>query len=349
MKSQKRIADYGVSIGTLPRGPRNAITDVEGVLVGHCTLADGSVQTGVTAILPHRGNLFRDKLLAACHVINGFGKSIGLVQIEEMGTLDTPILLTNTLSTGTASEALVRFMLKDNPDIGRETGTVNPVVCECNDGFLNDIRGLHVGQEHVFKALAEAGEEFEEGAVGAGRGMSCFQLKGGIGSASRIVETEGGSWTMGTLVLSNFGQMEDLTVGGKHIGPSVLKIAPPSDEQGSIIVLLATDLPLTERQLKRVCRRAAVGISRNGGFMGSGSGEIVLAFTTANRFSHDETAPVVPLGMFNENLMNLPFRAAAEATEEAILNSMICAEPVTGRDGNRRDSLRDFAHLFEAP
>ncbi|NLB83977.1 MAG: P1 family peptidase [Synergistaceae bacterium] len=348
MKSQKRIADYGVSIGTLPSGPRNAITDVEGVFVGHCTLTDGPVQTGVTAVLPHGGNIFRDKLMAGCHVINGFGKSIGLVQIEEMGSLETPILLTNTLSTGMTSEALVRFMLKDNPDIGRETGTVNTVVCECNDGFLNDIRGLHVGQEHVFNALAAAGQEFEEGAVGAGRGMSCFQLKGGVGSASRIVEAEGSCWTVGALVLSNFGQMEDLTVGGKHIGPSILKIAPPSDEQGSIIVLLATDLPLTERQLKRVSRRAAVGISRTGGFMGSGSGEIVLAFTTANRVSHDETAPVVPLGMFNENLMNLPFRAAAEATEEAILNSMICAEPVTGRDGNRRDSLRDFAHLFEA-
>ena len=347
MKSQKRMADYGVSIGTLPRGPRNAITDVEGVLVGHCTLSDGPVQTGVTAVLPHRGNFFRDKLLAACHVINGFGKSIGLVQIEEMGTLETPILLTNTLSTGTASEALVRFMLRDNPDIGRETGTVNPAVCECNDSFLNDIRGMHVEGEHVFSALSAAQEEFEEGAVGAGRGMSCFQLKGGIGSASRIVEAEGKSWTVGALVLSNLGQMEDLTVGGKHIGPSIMKVAPPSDEQGSIIVILATDLPLTERQLKRVSRRAAVGLARTGGFMGSGSGEIVLAFTTANRVSHDETALVIPLNMFNEDLINLPFRAAAEATEEAILNSMICAEPVTGRDGNRRDSLRDFAHLFE--
>ncbi len=349
MKFQKRIADYGVSIGTLPRGPRNAITDVEGVLVGHSTLSDGPVQTGVTAVLPHRGNIFRNKLFAASHVINGFGKSVGLVQIEEIGTLETPILLTNTLSTGTASEALVRFMLKDNPDIGRETGTVNTVVCECNDSFLNDIRGMHVEQEHVFSALAAAGVEFEEGAVGAGRGMSCYQLKGGIGSASRIIEAEGSSWTVGALVLSNFGQMEDLIMGGKHIGPSIMKVAPPSDEQGSIIIILATDLPLTERQLKRISRRAAVGLSRTGGFMGSGSGEIVLAFTTANRTNHDETAPVLPLNMLNEDLMNLPFRAVAEATEEAILNSMICAEPVTGRDGNRRDSLRDFAHLFEAP
>ena len=181
MDFRKRITDYGVNTGILPRGPRNAITDVEGVRVGHCTLADGPVQTGVTAVLPHGGNLFREKLLAACHVINGFGKSAGLVQVEEMGTLETPVLLTNTFAVGAASEALVRHMLADNPDIGRETGTVNPVVCECNDGFLNDIRGFAVREEHVLRALASASEDFEEGAVGAGRGMSCHQLKGGIG------------------------------------------------------------------------------------------------------------------------------------------------------------------------
>ncbi|GAB1485736.1 hypothetical protein MASR2M79_07830 [Aminivibrio sp.] len=177
MKSQKRMADYGVTIGTLPRGPRNAITDVEGVLVGHCTLSDGPVQTGVTALLPHRGNLFRDKLLAACHVINGFGKSIGLVQIEEMGTLETPILLTNTLSTGTASEALVRFMLRDNPDIGRETGTVNSVVCECNDSFLNDIRGMHVEGACLPRPLR--GEGGVRGGGTTSGGCPAFSSRGG--------------------------------------------------------------------------------------------------------------------------------------------------------------------------
>ena len=346
MESGKRIADYGVTIGIMPRGPRNAITDVEGVRVGHCTLSDGPVQTGVTAVLPHGGNIFREKLLAAAHVINGFGKSAGLVQIDEMGTLETPVLLTNTFSVGAASEALVRYMLGDNPDIGRETGTVNPVVCECNDGYLNDIRGFHVREEHVLQAIASASAEFCEGAVGAGRGMSCYQLKGGIGTASRIVEVEGLSFTLGALVLSNFGQMEDLRVDGRHIGPSIMETDPPGDEQGSVIVVIATDIPLTERQLGRVARRASVGITRTGAFIGSGSGEIALAFTTANRVLHDETAPAVPLAMFNENNINLAFRAAAESVEEAVLNSMTCAESVTGRDGNYRLSLAGFSGLF---
>jgi len=346
MESRKRIADFGVITGTMPRGPRNAITDVKGVRVGHCTLSDGPVQTGVTAILPHGGNLFREKLLAAAHVINGFGKSAGLIQIDEMGTLETPVLLTNTFSVGAASEALVRYMLGDNPDIGRETGTVNPVVFECNDGFLNDIRGFSVREEHVLHALSSASEEFDEGAVGAGRGMSCYQLKGGIGTASRIVQTEGLSFTLGTLVLSNFGQMEDLRVDGRHIGLSIMEIHPPQEEQGSVIVVIATDIPLTERQLGRVARRATVGITRTGAFIGSGSGEIVLAFTTANRFRHDETAPLVPISMFNENSIDLAFRAAAEAVEEAVLNSMVCAEAVTGRDGHSRHSLAEYSGLF---
>ncbi|MEA4952231.1 MAG: P1 family peptidase [Aminobacteriaceae bacterium] len=346
MDFRKRITDYGIKPGILPRGPRNAITDVEGVRVGHCTLADGPVQTGVTAVLPHGGNLFREKLLAACHVINGFGKSAGLVQVEEMGTLETPVILTNTFAVGAASEALVRYMLADNPDIGRETGTVNPVVCECNDGFLNDIRGFAVREEHVLRALASASEDFEEGAVGAGRGMSCHQLKGGIGTASRILEAEGASFTLGVLVLSNYGQLEDLRVDGRHIGPAIGKIHPPQDEQGSIIAVIATDIPLTERQLRRVARRATVGITRTGAFIGSGSGEIALAFTTANRFRHHETAPLVTLSMLNENHINLAFRAAAEATEEAVLNSMAGAEPVSGRDGHIRHSLAEYAHLF---
>lgn len=166
MLGQKRIADYGIHVGHMKRGALNSITDVSGVKVGHCTLRGEGINTGVTAVIPHEGNLFREKLFAACHIINGFGKSVGLIQIEEMGTIETPILLTNTLNTGTVSEALVRYMLKDNRDIGRETGTVNPVVCECNDGFLNDIQGLHVRKEHVLTAIANANKEFEEGAAG---------------------------------------------------------------------------------------------------------------------------------------------------------------------------------------
>ena len=349
MKSRRRIQDYGVLVGRMERGPRNALTDVEGVAVGHCTIAGDGVQTGVTAILPHPGNVFREKVLAACHVINGFGKSAGLVQVEEMGTLETPVVLTNTFSVGTASEALVRHVLDGNPEIGRETGTVNPVVLECNDGFLNDIRGFHVRGGHVLQALAAAAPDFEEGAVGAGRGMSCCQLKGGIGTASRLVHADHRLFTVGALVLSNFGEMGDLVVDGRKVGAKIEILDPPADEQGSIIVVLATDIPLTERQLVRLCRRAAVGISRTGGHMGSGSGEIVLSFTTANRVLHFETSPVTSIGMFGEAFMNLAFRAVAEAVEESVLNSMICAETVTGRDGHKRRSLADFEDLITTP
>ena len=184
-------AKWNLTIGHLPHGPLNKISDVPGVTVGHCTLADGDVQTGVTALLPHPGDLFHEKLLAASHVINGFGKTTGLVQIDELGTLETPILFTNTLSVGTAETALVKYMLAQNPDICETTGSVNPVVCECNDSGLNDIRGLHVTEQNVFDALADCKADFAEGAVGAGRGMRCHGLKGGIGSASRVVELDG--------------------------------------------------------------------------------------------------------------------------------------------------------------
>jgi len=188
--NNKKIRDYGIIIGSIPTGKNNSITDVKGVKVGHKTLNNGNIKTGVTAVVPHEGNIFKEKLIAACHVINGFGKSTGLVQIEELGTLETPIILTNTLSVGTAHEALVRYMLENNDDIGDTTGTVNPVICECNDGEINDIRGLHVKKEDVFDAIKSADVEFEEGNVGAGTGMICYDLKGGIGSSSRVIELD---------------------------------------------------------------------------------------------------------------------------------------------------------------
>ena len=210
-------AKWNLTIGHLPHGPLNKISDVPGVTVGHCTLADGDVQTGVTALLPHPGDIIHEKLLAASHVINGFGKTTGLVQIDELGTLETPILFTNTLSVGTAETALVKNMLAQNPDICETTGSVNPVVCECNDSGLNDIRGLHVTEQNVFDALADCKADFAEGAVGAGRGMRCHGLKGGIGSASRVVELDGKNYTIGSLVLSNHAMFDDLMVGGTPI------------------------------------------------------------------------------------------------------------------------------------
>ncbi|NLD33654.1 MAG: P1 family peptidase [Clostridiales bacterium] len=348
-------ASFGIRIGRLAAGPRNLITDVPGVAVGHHTLADGPVQTGVTAILPHPGNCFEEKLPAAVQVFNGFGKSLGLVQVEELGQLETPIVLTNTLSSGTAWTALCRYMLARNPAIGRETGTVNPVVFECNDGHLNDIRGLHVQEADVLAALDAAAEHFAEGAVGAGRGMRCHGLKGGIGSSSRVMEIGESRYTLGALVQTNHGSLADLTVAGKHIGPQAEALLKggwtadytPQEDRGSVIVVLATDLPLGAGQLKRVARRAIAGLSRTGSNIGHGSGEIALCFTTAQRIKHFDDKPTRQMTELNEDHINLAFRAAAEATEEAVLSALLHAEAVTGRDGHRAEALRDVLAELE--
>ena len=229
------------SFGIQQKGKRNLITDVAGITVGHCTLADGDVQTGVTALLPHQGDLFHDRCPAAVHVINGFGKSAGLVQVQELGYLETPLILTNTLSVGTAFTACVRYMLARNDQIGRAESTVNPVILECNDGYLNDIRGLHVTEDHVFAALDAADTTFALGAVGAGRGMSCYHLKGGIGSASRVFEIGGQTYTLGALAMTNFGSLIDLTIAGERIGKKLA--AEPEDAKGSCIMVLPAAVP----------------------------------------------------------------------------------------------------------
>lgn len=348
MPEPKRIRDYGVTIGEMPTGQRNAITDVPGVTVGHCTLSDGPVQTGVTAVIPRPGNLFRHKVMAATHIVNGFGKSAGLLQVEEMGVLETPILLTNTLSVGTAYSALVEHMLAENDDIGATTSTVNPVVCECNDGYLNDIRAMSVRTEHVHEALSSAGPDVAEGAVGAGRGMSCFKLKGGIGTASRRIDL-GKPYHLGALVMSNMGQTRDLTIAGRTIGPEICRRngGDALPDVGSIIIILATDAPLCDRQLKRLAKRAVVGLARTGSFIGNGSGEIVLAFTTENVVPHYEQDAVETYQRVHEKHMDILFRAAAESVEEAVLNSMTMAAPVTGRDGLSRRSLSQYADLIQ--
>ena len=335
-------ASWGIRIGQLPHGKRNKISDVAGVTVGHCTLADGKVQTGVTALLPHPGDVYHDKVLAAGCVLNGFGKTTGLVQIDELGTLETPILFTNTLSVGTVQTALVKYMLERCPDICETTGSVNPVVCECNDSGLNDIRGLHVTEDHVFAALADCKADFAEGAVGAGRGMRCHGLKGGIGSASRVVELDGKAFTIGALVLSNHARFDDLLVGGTPIRQLLDAQVPPHEDKGSIITVLATDIPLTERQLRRLCRRALVGLSRTGSYCGNGSGEIVLAFTTANRVPHYASTSLLPLQMLHDDAIDPLFRAVAECVEESVLSSLLHAETVTGKAGRTVRSLGEL-------
>jgi D-aminopeptidase len=332
------------------RGSLNKISDVPGVLVGHCTIDTVRNKTGVTVVLPAPLGVYAAKPVAACHVLNGFGKSTGLVQIDELGTLETPIALTNTLNVGLVHDALVEYALQENEAAGLDLRSVNPVVCECNDSYLNDIKIRVVREEHVFQAMQTASADFAEGDVGAGKGMSCHQLKGGIGSASRLVRMDGQHYTLGVLVLSNHGLLRDLVIQGRAIGEEILRMqglaAGPGlgqvPDQGSIIILIATDLPLSDRQLGRVCRRSGIGLARLGSRMGHGSGEIAIAFSTANPVRLEEAKDIVTVARMNEEKMDTVFRASVEAVEEAVLKSMIHASPVSGRGGNFRESLRDL-------
>ena len=329
-----------------PSGPKNLITDVPGVRVGQVTLKDEKqdIHTGVTAIIPHEGDIFHDKLMAGVSVINGFGKSTGLVQIEELGSLETPIILTNTLNVGTAYEALTEYMLEKNRDIGRENGTVNCVITECNDGRVNDIRGMHVKKEHVRKALSGGSETFFEGCVGAGTGMVCLGLKGGIGSASKQLKIDGESYTIGALVMSNFGSAGNLVIGGKHYDTSVY--CNKLKDEGSIIIIIGTDIPLNERQLKRTAKRAMIALGRVGSYSGNGSGDIALAFTTTNRLSHYSDKNILETRMFYDENIDLVFEAAVEAVEEAIISSLYHAETTCGIDGSYYMGLKDFIEKY---
>ena len=325
-------------IGTLPSGPLDLITDVRGLRVGHHTLDDGPVQTGVTVILPP-GDAYLRKPLAACCVLNGFGKSAGLVQLEELGCLESSIALTNTFSVGRVVTAQIREAVAAHPEIGRDWPTLNALTLECNDGYLNDIQALAVSEEHYFAAVRTAAERFAQGNVGAGRGMSCFQLKGGIGSASRLAE----DWTVGVLVLANFGKAPQCILAGRPIGDRLagfISGEAPAPEKGSIIMVLATDAPLDALQLRRLARRCGNGLARTGSVFGHGSGDIAVAFTTANHLDWPE-AETSTLRRLPDGRLDVLFQAAAEATEQAILHALYHAETVQGRDGHVRYSLRD--------
>lgn len=336
--------DCGVSIRSrFKKGERNLITDVPGVKVGHVTLKniEKNIHTGVTAILPHTGNLFKEKVLAGSSVINGFGKSVGLVQIEELGNIETPIIMTNTFGVGTAMNALTKYMLKDNLDIGTTTGTVNCVVTECNDGELNDIRGMHVTEENVLQALENCGDVFEEGVVGSGTGMICMGIKGGIGSASRIVSCDGKDYTIGAILMSNFGMSGNLMIDGRRIDTE--HTVPRSKaEKGSVIIIIATDIPLNERQLKRMAKRATVALSRTGSFLGNGSGDIAIAFSNTNIMPHYSEKNIIDTKMFHDDAIDKVFEATAEAVEEAVISSIYHAETVKGIRGKEVFALKEF-------
>ncbi len=323
-----RARDIGLAVGILPTGPLNAITDVDGVRVGHATVVEGdAVRTGVTAVLPHGGNVYQDRVPAAVVVGNGFGKLLGVTQIEELGEIETPILLTCTLCVWKAADALVDHLLRE-PGM-EEVRSINPVVGETNDGFLNDIRSRPVRAEHVAAALAAAsGGPVEEGSVGAGTGTVAFGWKGGIGTASRALPEALGGHTVGVLVQTNFGGV--LTMNGapvgRELGRFAFQEALGASADGSVMIVVATDAPLDARRLRRLADRALVGLARTGASFTNGSGDYVLAFSTVPEA--DPEAGLVPNGALSPL-----FQAVAEATEEAVYNSMLRATSVTGHRG----------------
>jgi D-aminopeptidase len=337
LSPRKRVRELGITPGILPVGKRHAITDVPEVRVGHFTLIeDDDVRTGATAILPHAGNLFQDKVPAGIVVGNGFGKLMGFSQVEELGEIETPILLTNTLAVPRAAEAVIDWTLTQKGN--EEVRSVNPVVGETNDGVLNNIRKMAVTKEHVIQAIEVASSGMiAEGCVGAGTGTICFGWKGGIGTSSRLLPLVGklGGYTVGALVQTNFGgvlQMDGIPVG-KKLDQYYLKENLDNDSaDGSIMIVIATDAPLSDRNLKRLAKRALAGLALTGASMSNGSGDYVIAFSTAEevrrtaeRRSKVSAYPEVP-----NDLMSSLFQAAIEATEEAIYNSLCMAETMIG-------------------
>ena len=349
-----KARNSGFRAGVLPPGRLNNICDVGGVRIAHRTLNDGGRQTGVTAVIPAAGNLYLSKLQAGCHVINGYGKSCGLIQLSELGCIETPIVLTNTFAAGTAFTAVCRRMLEQNPAIGIEPSSVNPVVMECNDGYLNEIRAMHITEDLVSEALLEAeslyseprkddAETFAEGAVGAGRGMSCHGLKGGIGSSSRIIALSDAAYTLGVLVLTNHGKLSELKLGGYRPGSELAAAAgEDSGFKGSVIVITATDAPLSQLQLCRLSRRAQNGLAAAGSVTASGSGEISVAYSTRNRLPH-YGGQMLRHSFLHDDQLDVFFTAVSEAVEEAVISSLFEAESVEGRDGNSRLSLLEAA------
>ncbi len=340
----KRARDFGITIGILNTGKNNAITDVPGVKVGHMTLIKGdSVNTGVTAILPHPSNIFQNKVPAAIYIGNGFGKLTGYPQVEELGNIETPVVLTNTLSVPVASDALIdyTFQFPEN----RSVKSVNPVVGETNDGGLNDIRKRYITKEHVLQAIATADSGVvKEGNVGAGTGTSCLGFKGGIGTSSRILPGSRGGYTVGVLVQTNFGgilQINGVPVGielGRH---RFREIKNEYKEDGSCMIVIMTDAPLNPKNLKRLAARSMFGIARTGGTASNSSGDFAIAVSTAE----DIRIPYISDSMYEESKvlrndnLDLLFEAVIEATEEAIINSLFAAETVTGKGNVRVESL----------
>ncbi|MGB9835158.1 MAG: P1 family peptidase [Candidatus Saccharicenans sp.] len=340
-----RAREWGLKIGVLEPGPLNAITDVAGVKVGHKTIIRGdSIRTGVTAIIPHEGNIFQEKVPAAVYVANGFGKLTGSTQVEELGYLETPIILTNTLSVPVAAEAVIDYILSWPGN--ERVLSVNPIVGETNDGWLNDIRARVITKQDVLEAIRKASSgPVEEGAVGAGTGTTCFSFKGGIGTASRKLPQAQGGYTVGVLVQTNFGgvlQVKGLLVEEWLKKQAETEKAPlATQEDGSCMIIVATDAPLDSRNLKRLAKRALLGLARTGGYYANGSGDYAIAFSTtpALRYKSGDKSLTQQIEVLKNEAMSPLFQAAVEATEEAILNSLFKATRVKGRDGHTAEPL----------
>ncbi|MDQ4142070.1 MAG: P1 family peptidase [Bacteroidota bacterium] len=341
-QERKRAREYGLKIGILPTGKSNAITDVPGVKVGQVTLTEGeSVRTGVTAIVPHAGNLFQEKVPAAVYVGNGFGKLVGSTQVQELGNLETPILLTNTLNVANAMNALISYTLQSPGN--EKVQSVNAVVGETNDGYLNDIRGRHVTEAHALQAIQQAKEgPVAEGNVGAGTGTVCFGFKGGIGTASRQLTPEQGGYTVGVLVQTNFGGV--LQINGAPVGEELknyLNEQMKAKADGSCMMVVATDAPVDARNLERIAKRAMLGLGKTGGIAANGSGDYVIAFSTHPnlRIPHNTLEKTQTVSLLRNDEVTPLFLATIEATEEAIINSLFKAETLTGRDQHRIPAL----------
>jgi D-aminopeptidase len=343
---RKRLRELGYTVGRFPTGEQNAMVDVPGVLVGHATLADGGVRTGVTAVLPHGGNLYAEKVLGGCHAVNAYGKPTGLSQLAEMGTIESPILITSTLSVGPVWEGGLRHQLARNPDAARDRDTINVIVGECFDGWLSDARALAVRAEHALEAIAAArADEAREGAVGAGTGTTCFGFKSGVGTSSRRVDDH----LLGCLVVSNYGARRDLHMltgsgdrsGATHESPPHGGSAVPPPRGGSIFIVLGTDAPLSERQLRRLAARCAPGLGRAGSFASNASGEYAVAFSTAHLVPHrtDRWHDDFRFLRDDSTAMRHLFEAAGEVVHESVLGSLCMADATQGRDGNRADAF----------
>jgi D-aminopeptidase len=343
----------GLPLGRFKPGRHNAITDVEGVLVGHATIVrgkgalrpgQGPVRTGVTAILPNRGNIFMERLIGGGFVLNGAGEVSGLTQVMEWGLIETPILLTNTLSVGAVADGVARYMVDRYPGIGDEHDVILPIVGECDDSWLNDIAGRHVKDTHVLEAIHSAsGGPVAEGGVGGGTGMVTCDFKGGIGTSSRKLPEALGGYTLGVLVMSNFGRMHNLRVGGMPVGEVLAEkfraIPKREHSYGSIIAVVATDAPLLSHQINRLCKRVGLGIARVGSYAAHGSGEIVVGFSTANVIPRRTRKMLDRMKILLDQRLDPLYEAVMEATEEAILNSMCMAQPMTGVNDNHCPAL----------